>query len=168
MMASLYAICLTQLSALPKACAAIIITGVSLRQFRQLSRVRVLSFTHSEALWSVTGPVTLRQTSSSATPTKTSARSSTNQTAASISGKLISGGYRSGALLVIVIQLEDTQHYRVAIWRDQVEPLQFSFLHYQLAYGTEQAVRRTSQAWIRQALGQQAPRSPDTASTIDY
>lgn len=136
-MASLYAISITELGFLIKVAALFTVAAVAGFQLRQLSYLRTLTFSHSEKKWTLT------------TPEPAPDDNPRDSTMGKTTGNLIAGGYRSAALLVLAIQHENTQLHRIAVWRDQVTPVQFSFLHYQLAYGTEPATRRTARAYAR-------------------
>jgi hypothetical protein len=51
-----------------------------------------------------------------------------------VSGTLIQAGYRSAALVVLVLQSSNGRWHRIPIWVDSVSGSQFSYLHVQLAY----------------------------------
>ncbi len=64
-------------------------------------------------------------------------------------GKLISQGYRSGYLVVVCIQTDDTAIHRIAIWRDQVTPSEFSYLQHQLLFNTSPPARRSLKTYFK-------------------
>lgn len=54
-----------------------------------------------------------------------------------VEGELITDGYRSAALQVLVIRDRNTLKLRrIAIWRDSVSAAQFSYLNSQLMFNT--------------------------------
>ena len=54
-----------------------------------------------------------------------------------LEGSLISGGYRSAALLILVIRCDSgTLTRRVPVWVDSVESLHFSYLNLQIMFNT--------------------------------
>lgn len=63
-------------------------------------------------------------------------------------GILIPKGYRSAALVVLVLQLDNDRYHRIVVWRDSVSRQQFSYLHHQLAFATAPARRRSLSAFL--------------------
>ncbi len=74
-----------------------------------------------------------------------------------VSGALVQAGYRSAWLIILVIQSDDTALHRVAIWKDQVSSVQFSYLHQQLAFAADPPARRRLSLWLKDCLGMQPP-----------
>jgi len=67
-------------------------------------------------------------------------------------GKLISAGYRSSSLLVIVIQSLDGVYHYYPVWADQLSPSDFSYLHLQLylkpAVPAPRRIQALLKSWI--------------------
>ena len=67
-------------------------------------------------------------------------------------GNLISEGYRSSWLLVIVIQSSDTVYHYCPVWVDQLRESDFSYLHLQLylkpATPTPRPFQAVLKSWI--------------------
>jgi len=63
-------------------------------------------------------------------------------------GNLITQGYRSALLVVIVIQSDDLSLVHVPIWQDQVSKQAFSYLHYHLKFQTKTAQKASLAAWF--------------------
>lgn len=77
-----------------------------------------------------------------------------------VNGALIQAGYRSAALVVLVLQSSDNRWHRIPIWADSVSASQFSYLHVQLAFNANVPQTRSIRQLLPFYSGPHHPLSP--------
>ncbi|MFK7893696.1 MAG: hypothetical protein AB8B63_22960 [Granulosicoccus sp.] len=71
-----------------------------------------------------------------------------SDTAKTVTGRLITAGYRSANLLVLVLQTDSGQWHRIPVWTDSLSASHFSYLNCQMAYNSSAPESRANEFLI--------------------